>query len=312
MIGYNARAKALSCPKVSPTAVRHSGCNGLSAGLILAIRRSATPSSNHAVRIGVVAPSCQLDASIPERLDALATAHLGDDAPEIVYHPQCFLIDGHFAGPDAARIAALVDYANDPAIDAIWFARGGYGACRVADSALAQFGSAAQDKIYMGYSDAGFLLAGLYAQGIGRVAHGPMPADLNRIRGEAAVLRALDWLVDPVSSPAPQAAFNLTVLSQLLGTPLQPDLSGHILMIEEVAEYMYRIDRTLFHVTSNPEIRKVSGIKLGRCSQIPDNDPVFGMDEVAVVQHWCAVNGIAYLGRADIGHDADNRVIAFG
>ena len=263
------------------------------------------------MRIGVVAPSCQLDVSIPERLDALAAAHLGVDAPDILYHPQCFLSDGHFAGSDDARISALVDFANDPAIDAIWFARGGYGACRVAEAALAQFGSAAQDKLYMGYSDAGFLLAGLYRQGVGRVAHGPMPADLNRKGGEVAVLRALDWLVDPVPLPAPQAAFNLTVLSQLLGTPLQPDLAGHVLMIEEVAEYMYRIDRTLFHVTSNPGIRKVAGIRLGRCSQIPDNDPVFGLDEVAVIQHWCAMSGIPYLGRADIGHDVDNQVVAF-
>ena len=264
------------------------------------------------MRIGIVAPSCQLDESIPARLSELADAHLGGDAPELVFHDQCFLSQGHFAGPDVARIAALVDYANDPTLDAIWFARGGYGSCRVAESALAQFGSAAQDKLYMGYSDAGFLLAGLYTQGVGRVAHGPMPADLDRNRGEAAVLRALEWLVDPVPPPATQAAFNLTVLSQLLGTSLQPDLTGHTLMIEEVAEYMYRIDRTLFHVTSNPAIRKVAGIRLGRCSQIPDNDPVFGMDEVAVVQHWCAVSGIAYLGRADIGHDIANQVIPFG
>ena len=264
------------------------------------------------MRIGVVAPSCQLDASIPERLDALAATHLGVDAPDILYHPQCFLSDGHFAGSDDARISALVDFANDPAIEAIWFARGGYGACRVAEAALVQFGSAAQDKLYMGYSDAGYLLAGLDAQGVGRIAHGPMPADLNRTGGEASVLRALGWLINPVAPARAQVAFNLTVLSQLLGTPLQPDLSGRGLMIEEVAEYMYRIDRTLFHVTSNPGIRKVAGIQLGRCSQIPDNDPVFGLDEVAVIKHWCAMSGIPYLGRADIGHDVDNQVVAFG
>jgi muramoyltetrapeptide carboxypeptidase len=273
---------------------------------------SATHSSRDAVRIGVVAPSCQLDADIPDRLDALTAAHLGTSAPEIVYHPQCFLSDGHFAGPDDARISALVDFANDPAIDAIWFARGGYGACRVAEAALAQFASVAQDKLYLGYSDAGFLLAGLYAAGVGRVAHGPMPADLNRGGGEAAVLRALDWLANPVAPTAHQAAFNLTILSQLLGAPLQPDLSGHILMIEEVAEYLYRIDRTLFHITSNPDIRKVAGIMLGRCSQIPDNVPDFGVDEVAIIKHWCAISGIPYLGRADIGHDVCNQVVPFG
>lgn len=262
------------------------------------------------MRIGIVAPSCTLDPTIPDRLGALAGSGF-----EFVVHPQCFLSEGHFAGPDKARIDALVETANDPSIEAIWFARGGYGACRVAEQAIKAMGSAARDKLYLGYSDAGFLLAGLYARGIGRVAHGPMPADLNREGGEAAVLRGLDWLLDPIpvsGKEHPRAAFNLTVLSQLLGTPLQPDLTDHVLMIEEVSEYMYRIDRSLFHITSNPAIRRVAGIRLGRCSDVPDNDPDFAFNEEQVVQHWCAASGIPYLGRADIGHDAANTVVPFG
>jgi muramoyltetrapeptide carboxypeptidase len=283
------------------------------------------------MRIGIVAPSCSLDATIPERLNALAKAARAEAAPEFIVHPQCFLSSGHFAGPDKARIDALVETANDPSIDAVWFARGGYGSCRVAEPALRAMGPAARDKLYLGYSDAGFLLAGLYARGIGRVAHGPMPADLNREGGEAAVLRGLDWLLDPDTAVPPAssgsqihlsppltgtrdkcAAFNLTVFSQLLGTPLQPDLTDHILMLEEVSEYMYRIDRSLFHVTSNPAVRRVAGIRLGRCTDIPENDPDFVLNEEEVVQHWCAASGIPWLGRADIGHDAANTVIPFG
>lgn len=252
---------------------------------------------------------------IPGRLETLARETFGDNAPEFVIHPQCFLSEGHFAGPDRVRIDALAEAANDPSIDAIWFARGGYGACRVAEQAIKAMGPAARNKLYLGYSDAGFVLAGLYARGIGRVAHGPMPADINRVGGEAAILRGLDWLLDrlpPSEQGRPQAAFNLTVLSQLLGTPLQPDLTDHVLMIEEVSEYMYRIDRSLFHVTSNPAIRRVAGIRLGRCSDVPDNDPDFVLNEEEVVQHWCAVSGIPYLGRADIGHDVANTVVPFG
>ena len=262
------------------------------------------------MRIGIVAPSCTLDPTIPDRLAAMAD----ECGAELVFHPQCFLSDGHFAGPDSARIDALVDYANDPGLDAIWFARGGYGACRVAAPAISQMGEDARGKRYIGFSDAGFLLAGLYQAGIGTLAHGPMPADLNRDGGEPAVKRALDWLTgpEPVAKQVPEVAFNLMVFSQLIGTPLQPDLSGHVLMIEEVAEYMYRIDRSLFHVTSNPAMRRIAGIKLGRCSAIPENDPDFLLDEVAVCQHWCAQAGIPWLGRANIGHDVENSVIPFG
>ncbi|HCK84695.1 MAG TPA: LD-carboxypeptidase, partial [Hyphomonadaceae bacterium] len=87
-----------------------------------------------------------------------------DRAPEIVFHKQCFLSAGHFAGDDAARAAAFVEFANDPGLDAIWFARGGYGACRMAEAALAQLNDAARAKTYLGYSDAGALLGGLYAK----------------------------------------------------------------------------------------------------------------------------------------------------
>jgi muramoyltetrapeptide carboxypeptidase len=278
------------------------------------------------MRIGIVAPSCTLDPGLPERLTALAGTRA-----ELVFHPQCFLSEGHFAGPDEARAVALIEMANDPSLDAVWFARGGYGACRIAEPAIKAMGEAARSKRWLGYSDAGFLLAGLYGRGIGQVAHGPMPADLNRDGGEAAVLRALDWLIDGRADAQPeadsggislsppltggrrkQAAFNLTVLSQLLGTSLQPPLTDHIVMIEEVSEYMYRIDRSLFHVTSNPGIRSVAGIRLGRCSDIPDNDPDFGQDAEQVCRYWCDRAGIAYLGRADIGHDADNKVVVFG
>ena len=260
------------------------------------------------MRIGIVAPSCRIELDLADRLRALA----GDRA-ELIVHPQCHLSHGHFAGPDAARADALIDYANDPSLDAIWFARGGYGAARIVEAVMPRLGDAARAKAFIGYSDAGTLLGALYGAGIGRVAHGPMPADLNRPGGEAAVLRALDWLITGTAPGArPAAAFNITILAHLIGTPWQPDLTGHELMLEEVSEYHYRIDRALAQITSNPGIRRVAGIKLGRCSQIPENDVDFGADEVEIARHWCAVSDIPYLGRANIGHDVDNAVIPFG
>ena len=83
-------------------------------------------------------------------------------------------------------------------------------------------------------------------------------------------------------------------------------------MLEEVSEAMYRIDRSLFHITSNPGIRRVAGIKLGRCSDITANEPDFGMNEEEVARYWCGKSGIPWLGRADIGHDIDNKIVPFG
>jgi muramoyltetrapeptide carboxypeptidase len=263
------------------------------------------------MRIAVVAPSNTVSPQIPLRIAALAADRYGEAAPEVVFHPQCFLSEGHFAGPDAARGDALVEVANDPGFDAVWLGRGGYGANRIAEAAIARMVDAARTKTFLGYSDGGFLLAGLLKNGIGKPVHGPMPTDILRDGGEAAVVRALDWLIAPAPAPQPQVAFNLTVLSNLLGTPLEPDLAGRVLMLEEVSEEMYRIDRTLFHVTSSPNVRSCAGIMLGRCAPIPENVPDFCTDEETVARYWCAKSGIRWLGRADIGHDIDNEVVPF-
>jgi muramoyltetrapeptide carboxypeptidase len=272
------------------------------------------------LRIGVVAPASRMSPEVAGKVTVLAERLYGERAPQIVFHPQCLASSGHFAGNDATRAAALVEVANDPAFDAVWFARGGYGSNRIAEAVVARLNDAARAKTYLGYSDMGFLLAALYRADFAGAAHGPVAQEIQREGGETAIARALAWLVDrdpaalePHGAAAPKAcAFNITVLSQLLGTSLQPDLTGHVLMLEEVSEAMYRIDRSLFHITSNPGIRRVAGIRLGRCSAIPDNDPDFGMDAEAVTRFWCERSGIPWLGRADIGHDVENKIVVFG
>jgi Uncharacterized proteins, homologs of microcin C7 resistance protein MccF len=267
--------------------------------------------------IGVVAPGSRLDPVVEDHVRLLSGDI--DNGPHCLFHPQCFLSDGHFAGGDEARERAFLDVANDPHFDAVWFARGGYGSCRISEQAISQLNSYAKEKVYLGYSDAGFLLAGLYRAGF-TVAHGPMPGDVVRPGGEDAVLRSLAWLNsgDPTGlEPSledghPAAAFNMEVLSNLLGTPLEPDLTDHVLMLEEVAEPLYAIDRTLFHLTSSPALRRVAGIRLGRLNAVPENDPVFAEGEENIIQRWCATAGIPYLGRADIGHDGANKIVPFG
>jgi muramoyltetrapeptide carboxypeptidase len=263
--------------------------------------------------IAVVAPSCRLKEEAAAAVEKIVAGR-GDC--QLAIHPQCFLTDGHFAGPDEARLAALREVMADPSVDAVWFARGGYGSNRIAEAALLDLPAAARSKLYMGYSDAGFLHAGLHKQGV-EVAWGPMPQDALREGGAAAVNRALDWIVrrDPAALEpgldGPAMAFNLTVLSNLLGTSLEPDFTGVDLLIEDVGEHLYRIDRSMFHVTASAAIRKVRRIRLGRVTDILPNDPDFAGDETGIVEDWCLRSGIPYGGRADIGHDSHNRAVPF-
>jgi muramoyltetrapeptide carboxypeptidase len=190
----------------------------------------------------------------------------------------------------------------------------------VAEAAVKQLKAAARSKTYMGYSDQGNLLAALYSAGIGWPVHGPMPGDIRRVGGETAVLRALDWLVkgdlNPLESHMVRgekhAAFNAMTLAMMVGTPLLPDLSGHVLMVEEVSEYLYAFDRVMFNITTHLKGAGLVGLRLGRVSDVPENDRPFGESAAQIVEGWCAKNGIAFLGVADIGHDIENKVVPFG
>jgi muramoyltetrapeptide carboxypeptidase len=101
-------------------------------------------------------------------------------------------------------------------------------------------------------------------------------------------------------------------LAMLVGTPLMPDLKDHVLMVEEVSEYLYAFDRAFFHVGEHLKNEGLAGLRLGRVSDVPENDRPFGETAEEIAQRWCAKYGIAFLGSADIGHDSDNKVVPFG
>lgn len=270
------------------------------------------------MKIGIVAVSSRFARERAEAIHAWFDRHFPTGEVTCAIHPNSFGKSGHFAGTDQERADAFVEFANDPRLDAIWFARGGYGACRIAEAVMPRLTEAARRKRYLGYSDVGSMLAILYKAGFS-VAHGPMASD--GVRNDPTGFRSLNWLRKGVSEgleasladdPRPAVAFNLTVLDQLLGTPLEPDLTGHVLMLEDVSEAAYRIDRMMFHLTSQPSIRRVAGIRAGRFADVTPNEPDFGLTPQEIVEHWCDRSGIPYLGLADIGHDRENRVVPFG
>lgn len=277
------------------------------------------------MRIGVVAPARPIDPALATRLQAIAASYPG---VELVVSPQCFLSEGHFAGPDALRAEAFIAMANDPSIDAIWCARGGYGSNRILALVHNRLNPAAAAKTYLGYSDFGFVLGALYARRLGKCVHAPMPGDLARDGGEAAVRRTLGWLtgdrsgVEPGlgselgsgsgSGKRPAAAFNLAILAALIGTPWLPDLADHVLLIEDVSEPLYRIDRMLSQMAHATQLKGLAGVRLGRVSDVQPNDPPWGETLAVMLPRWCGELGVPFLGAADIGHDAANKLVPFG
>lgn len=279
----------------------------------------ANKSKSRPFKIGVVCVSSRFDPTRAEAVKAWLAEHHPDGDIAITFHPACFMKHGHFAGDDRVRAEAFIEYANDPRFDAVWFARGGYGSCRITEAVLPRLNHVARGKRYLGYSDVGTLFGGMYKAGFEHLAHGPMASD--SVRRDETIKGCLDWLVhggkswfEPslAAETRKVAAFNLTIIDQLVGTVLEPDLTDHVLMIEEVGEALYRFDRMMFHLTGQASIRKVAGIKLGRVSAITENDPDFGLTPEEIVRYWCARSGIPYLGQADIGHDPTNKIVPFG
>jgi muramoyltetrapeptide carboxypeptidase len=240
------------------------------------------------MRIGVLAASSRANPAAIPRITAYAATAFPE--VELVFHPQCLETDGHFAGSDFRRAAAFLEYANDPAFDALWFLRGGYGANRILAMVMPELGRAARHKTYLGYSDVGFLLGALYARRIGRPVHGPMVSDVNRHDGEATVARSLGWI----------------------GTPWLPDLTDHVLIVEEVSEAMYSIDRMLFKLANATQLKGIAGLRLGAVTAVQENDPPWGETLDYMMVRWSRDMGVPYLGRAEIGHTQANHVVPFG
>lgn len=266
-------------------------------------------------RIAICAPATRITREEGQAIEKLVAEEFPQHSISI--HEQCFASFGHFAGSDAERLNALLECSNDPAFDAVWFAKGGYGSCRIAEAAIGQMNEAARVKTYVGFSDMGYLLGGLYRHGIGRPVHGGMPVNAISEEKRAAVRRVLRWfdgdgssLEPSVDGKTPIAAFNLMTLSMLTGTPLMPDLSGHVVMVEEVSEHMYAVDRMFFHIAH--ALTGVAGLRLGEVTAVPENDREFGQSAEEIANFWCDRVGIPYLGRARIGHTADNHIVPFG
>ena len=94
-----------------------------------------------------IALCCPGKPLLRERADAvLDLAARAFPQVHLQFHAQCFAADGHFAGNDAARLSAFLDIANDPEVDAVWFAMGGYGSNRIVGDALAGLEPAARGQ----------------------------------------------------------------------------------------------------------------------------------------------------------------------
>lgn len=231
--------------------------------------------------------------------------------------PDVGLAEGYLAAPDAVRLQGLLEALRDPAVEAVWCTRGGYGSARLLPGLRLPQG---QPKPLIGFSDITALHLAL--QAAGRVTvHGPSVAGLAE-RPTAVLERMRHLLESPAPAPplhgtatvvggsatGPLLGGNLAVLASLLGTPHLPDFRGAVLLLEDVNEAPYRLDRMWTSLVLAGVLDVVAGVALGSVTRAGAPDPA----GAAVLAGLAAARGLPCAAGFPVGHDPADLPIALG
>lgn len=228
------------------------------------------------------------------------------------------LFDSHryLAGTDASRASQLQQALDDDGVRAIFAARGGYGSMRLLPSL--RFGS---PKQLVGFSDVTALH--LAAQRVGwRSLHAPVLTQLGKQSADVierlfASLEGRDVgvllgtrTVTPGVATGPLLGGNLSVLSRLIGTPYLPSLRGAVLLLEDVGERPYRLDRMWTHLRLAGLLDGVAGVVFGEFTGCDEKDAPYTsadvLDELAAeLTVPCAAGFV-------IGHGVVNQPVMLG
>ncbi|GAA5184192.1 LD-carboxypeptidase [Rugosimonospora acidiphila] len=288
----------------------------------LTIRRP--PALRAGDTVAVVAPSGPVR---PERI-AQGLALLESWGLTVVPGAEVYARHGYLAGTDTQRGAALAWALTDPAIRGVFCARGGYGAQRVVDG-LDLAGIGRDPKLVVGFSDITALHLALWRGARLASVHGPVLTQLTEefpavsvaalrtaIMSEQPVLlhREPEAETGSVTVPGPPVTGtllggNLCLLAASLGTPDLPPLDGAILMIEEVEEPPYKVDRMLTQLRRAGVLRGVAGIAVGQFTDCADEWP---MSIVDVLLDRLGDLGVPVLGGLPFGHGEAARSVPVG
>jgi muramoyltetrapeptide carboxypeptidase len=266
-------------------------------------------------RIAVIAPSSPFDRALVFRgMDWLSRRY------RVAFDRDLFERKGYLAGSDERRLAELDARLADPTLGAVIVARGGYGLGRIAHRA--NFAALrAAPKWLVGFSDATVLHVEALAAGVASL-HAHNTAGLGRADTRRRE-RLRDALEDPTRARSlvgletwtpgravgPLVGGNLTVLFTCLASGRLHFPSGAILLLEDVTEQAYRIDRmlTAFHVSG--ALDRIAGVVVGDFTDCP---PSRGITTRDVLRERLSGLGIPVAAGLPVGHDLENEPLLLG
>jgi muramoyltetrapeptide carboxypeptidase len=244
-----------------------------------------------------------------------------------VLAPNAYARKGYLAGDDALRAADLNTAFADPEVRGVICTRGGYGAQRVVD--LIDMAAVRRDpKVLAGFSDITALQFALWRGARLAGVHGPGAAwrDERLPLSSAESMHAALMTTEPVTVTAvageesfavrvpgraegPLLGGNLCLIAASVGTPDLPDLTGAVLLIEEVQEPPYKVDRMLTHLRRAGVLDGLAGVALGQFTDCADGWDTTVTD---VLTDRLADLGVPVLGGLPIGHGPGQLTVPVG
>jgi muramoyltetrapeptide carboxypeptidase len=230
---------------------------------------------------------------------------------------------GYLAGTDEERLADLNTAILDDSVDAIWCVRGGYGAMRLLP--LIDYAALKRNpRPLIGFSDITALHSAIHRK-CGIVSfHGPTARGRLTDFSRASLLRAVAAHEDSCGiaengrvlragkARGRLAGGNLALITALQGTPYSIDFDGAILVIEDVGEAAYRVDRMLRQLILSGALEQCAGLVAGDFRPPDDEKPTDNRPLDEVIAEAADVAGIPCLAGAPFGHIADQWTIPLG
>lgn len=289
----------------------------------------APPRIRRGETLGIVAPAG------PVNYDRLlrGLARLGD-AFELRLSPtltgsRAAGVPSYLQASDDVRADELNAMLRDPDVRGILLARGGYGLMRIL-ARLDADALRADPKPIIGFSDATALLAWAWTHGV-RGVHGPMGVSMGS-HPESDITRLVQLITEPKplgvqpwplvphgagQRRGPLITGNLTLMSVLVGTPWALPFDNAIVLVEEVGERPYELDRYMTHLSLSGALTRASALVVGDLVRCADGSPPSGTpdpDDAAlqVLLERAASIGLSVAVGAPIGHGDRNAAVPFG
>lgn len=236
---------------------------------------------------------------------------------------------GYFAGTDEERAAALNQCFKDDTVQAVLCANGGYGSARVLeklDYPMIQ----KHPKLFIGFSDITALHTALGEKSNLVTIHGPMACTLNTEDSSAYTLKyfkkglSSTKPIGPIPMPKGKLLHtivpgkaegrliggNLSIIAAAVGTPYELQGTDAILVLEDVGEDAYRVDRMMQQLWQSGLLQRVRGIVYGEFIQCGHDPGDFTTEEV--LGYYAKLAGKPTIAGLPVGHGADNLFLPLG